>query len=336
MTDSSPCSCLFRWCSLVLNELFDSNSEDLLLKTAYYRRALWLNDGGPTLETILKDVLSSCPDVASTKFDYKKGVDAQIPERSEASAARRGTGIYLTLFKEGGRTATVQNGGPTVLRRSPPRGEEFVNTGIFLIAEGNHVGFVSDGRTNDGQLTGLFHRLFDHKGRPSSETQFALSPRADRKQIERLLRVGVKAIDLDVSAFSTTVADINGSATTGGLFQALGKIPEALRDIGRTKRSPAEAEAASRIQAKIHFGFDGRGADQLVPHILAQVAEPITEHGDGFHIVTNDDVIITREKLAIRRDINVEGDEVAASAESAFDGIRGAMRDWRRAGLFEQ
>lgn len=304
-----------------------------MYKVAHYRRALWAADGGSTLEKILNLCLGNCPDVSSTKFEYKSDTDVQISERSLSAG---GTALYFTLYSEGRKAATVANGGPGVGRHKAPTGQEFLRTGIHLVVEGNHVGYLADGHTNDGQITGLFQRFIEHAKRPKSETQFHLHPRADRQQIEKLLKAGVKSIDLGISAFETTVNDINHEVTKGSLSAAIGSILAPLAQLGAKGRSPEEMLAASEIQTSIHLGYDGRSAGHLVPFLLAKIADGITDTEDEFKIVTRDDNVITRTKLVIRREVSVEGDEIAIDTASAFSAIRSAMKEWRSAGIFEQ
>ena len=98
-------------------------------KIANYRRAIWVVQDGYVLETLLRAKLANCPDVESTKFEYKPEVIVQIAERSMNG---QGMGCYFTLFSEGTPAATVDNGGSRVHRRPAPDGEEFLKTGIYL------------------------------------------------------------------------------------------------------------------------------------------------------------------------------------------------------------
>lgn len=302
-------------------------------KTAHYRRALWLVDRPATIERILGRCLDLHPDVESTKFEYRGGMDVQIAERSTRGG---GIGIYFTLYSEGRRAATVQNGGPRVRRRPAPQGEEFLRTGIHLIVQGDHVAYVADGHTNDGQITALFQKFFEGCGTNENEVKFALMPRADRNQIERLLRDGVKSIDLGVTAFETAVDQMNDDAPARGLARSLSRLGTSIRQFGRSNRTAAEIEAASEIQARLHLGYDGRSAHHLVPVVLAHIAGNISDAADEFKIVTSNDVVITQSKLVIRRDVTVDGDDVAVDTNSAFTALRDAMNHWRTSGVFEQ
>lgn len=308
-------------------------------KVASYRRAIWLAAGGPTLETYVAGRLEICPDVLSTKFEYKAGVWVQVAARSITTS---GIGCYLTLFAQGSPAATVENGGSGIHRRNAPQGEEFIRTGIYLIIEGNHVGYVANGSTNDGQITGLLHKFLTAHGAPDTATQFVLMARADRREIEKLLRTGVKSIDLGVSAFLATVEDIE-QGVANEVQSPAGAFIEGAKDIGKglwrilsAGRTPAEIEAASEIQAKIHIGYDGRNSTALLPILLGKLGESISESAEEFKIVTSQDVVITRDKLVIRREVNVDGDDITLDAASAFAAIRSAMSEWRQAHLFDQ
>lgn len=305
-------------------------------KVANYRRAVWIVQDGRLLEAIVRAKLGNCPDVESTKFEYKADVDVQIAERSING---QGIGCYFTLFSEGTPAATVDNGGSRVHRRPAPAGEEFLRTGIYLLIEGNHVGYVANGHTNDGQITGLLHKFLQQNGAPNDETQFQLMARADRREIERLLRVGVKSIDLGMSSFLATIEDLNAAAPAPGVSNFI----DGARDMGRgllkiigRDRPPQEAEAASELQARVHLGYDGRAANALLPIMLARIGNEIHDQADEFKIVTRQDVIITRDKLVVKREVDIEGDEIALDPASAFAALRFAMGEWRKTGLLEQ
>lgn len=308
-------------------------------KVANYRRALWLVDEGPTLEQILARCLNLCPDVASTKFEYRQGVDIQIANRCTNGS---GVGCYFTIFSEGSPTGTVDNGGASVHRRSAPAGEEFLKTGIYIVVQDDNVGYLANGHTNDGQITGILHKFFERCGEPKASTQFHLTPRADRREIERLLRVGVKSIDLGISAFNSTIEDINNEAAEAqneqlaSLRNGIKEVFSGVAQIVRSGRTYEEIVAASDIQARIHLGYDGRTANKLLPEVLATIGGDIAETDEEFRIVTKHDVIITRDKLVVKHEISVEGDDIALVPASAFSGIRFALQGWRDAGLFEE
>lgn len=302
-------------------------------KVSHYRRAVWLVDNGLTLEALVKRYLNKCPNVVSTKFIYGADIDVQIAERSTTG---RGIGIYFTLYTEGRRAATVRNGGSNVNRRNAPRGEEFLKTGIIIMVEGNNVAYVADGHTNDAQITNLFHCAFKSQNFADVATQFSLMPKMNEDLLQRLIKKGVKSIDLGITSFNATIDQINNAGGNSDWLEPFAAMGEALRNAFGRDRTPLEAEAASHIEATIHLGYDGRSRNALIPQVLANLAHGVEELGSQFKIITTDDVVITHEKLVIRAEIDVDGDEVAIDAQSAFTPLRMIMRTWRRSGIFEQ
>lgn len=305
-------------------------------KTAAYRRAIWLAGDVRSLETLVEDRLTGCPDVASTKFEYKPDIDVQVSSRSTTGD---GVGCYFTLYTEGGATGTVQNGGEGTFRRPPPRGEEFLKTGIYLVIQGNNVGYVANGHTNDGQITGLLHKFITAHGGKTGDTQFGLMARADRRQIDTLLRQGVKSIDLGLSSFIQSAELANRTAVQerhSNFERGLAALRNGVADIFGQDRSAEERRAAADVEARLHLGYDGRSASELVPHLLAAIGSEIEANSDEFKIVTKRDVVITREKLAIKREVDITGDDVILDPPSAFEAIRFAMSEWQEAGLFEE
>lgn len=302
-------------------------------KVAHYRRAVWLEAGGPTLEVLIRGFLDLCPDVAATQFEYKSDIDVQVAERSIVG---QGVGIYLTLYSEGRRAATVQNGGAGVNRRPAPQGEEFLKTGIVIVIQGNDVAYIADGHTNDAQITNLFHSAFRSRNFPEVHTQFVLTPRMNEAQLQAIIQRGVKSIDLGLSSFNSSIEQLNETGEHNAWLAPLVAVRNAMANAFGADKTPAEQEAASLIEASIHLGYDRRNRNELIPRVLSSLARGVEEHGSQFKIVTIDDLVITHDKLVIRAEINVDGDEVAIEAQSAFVSLRQVMSVWRATGIFDQ
>ncbi|MGU3577119.1 hypothetical protein ACLBWZ_16510 [Brucellaceae bacterium C25G] len=302
-------------------------------KVAHYRRVVWLEAGGPTLEVLVRNFLEVCPDVAATQFEYKSDIDVQIAERSVIG---RGVGLYLTLYSEGRRAATVQNGGARVNKRKAPQGEEFLKTGIVIVIQGNHVAYIADGHTNDAQITNLFHSAFKSRNFPAAQTQFGLMPKMNEAQLQNIIQRGVKSIDLGLTSFNASIEQLNASGENSTWLAPFVAVRNAIGNAFSADKTPAEIEAASQIEASIHLGYDGRNRNELIPHMLSSLAHGVEEHGSQFKIVTIDDIVITHDKLVIRAEINVDGDDVAIDAQSAFVPLRQVMDIWRNSGIFEQ
>lgn len=298
-------------------------------KVAHYRRALWLADSYPTLEDVLVEALSNCPLPADTKFEYTHDIDVHIAARSTDNKS-----IYFTLYSEGRRTATVEAGGENVKRRSAPDGEEFLRTGLYLSVIGNNLSYVADGHTNDGQITNLLHRFFIHAGCEDNKTHFGLFAKADRAQIKSILSSGVKSIDLGLSSFLTTINEVNDDAGQTTLSGILGNLFDTVKKIGAAPANATEIEAMADIEARVHLGYDGRSANQLLPHILSKLADGVVESSDEFKIITQDENVITRDKLVIKRNVNIEGDDIALNPQSAFTVLSGLMQEWKAAHVF--
>lgn len=163
--------------------------------------------------------------------------------------------------------------------------------------------------------------------------------RADRRQIDRLLRQGVKSIDLGLSSFIQTAEVANSTAAReqrSNFVQGLASLRSGVASIFGHDRSPEERHAASDVEARLHLGYDGRSASELVPHLLAAIGSEIEANSSEFKIVTKRDVVITHDKLAIKREVDIAGDDVMLDPPSAFEAIRFAMSEWQEAGLFEE
>lgn len=302
-------------------------------KTAHYRRVVWAAPGR-SLEQLIRRALRQCPDVASTKFAYRTDTAAQVTERS---VTRGPVGCYFTLFNEGDPAAVVENGGSRLGRVRAPNGREFIRTGVYLMVEENHLGYVAEGQTNDGQIAGLLYTFLRHLDFPSEELQFHIMPRANLASVRRLLEVGVKEIDIGITAFQVEAEEINAGLPRPLWAQAQRAAATSVRQVFGADRSIAEIEAASQIEAKLSFSFDGRSAGELTAQMMSALARSVLDTADDeFRIVTKDDEVITRDKLMIKRPINVVGDRISLEVASVFGALRESLREWRERGVFAE
>lgn len=302
-------------------------------KTAHYRRVLWLSEGRHSLQQIVAETLSKCPSVASTKFDYKNLIEVQVSEREVKDGS---IGLYFTTFKPGSPTATVQDGGGAINKYSAPKGEEFLKTGIMLVIAANHVAYLADGYTNDGQITAILQQFLKAKGAADPQTQFGLLPKPNGVQLEAILRAGVKSIDLGITNFASTVDELNSKGKNAKWLSPFISLHNQLRDSFKAGRSAAEIEAASEIEVTVHLDYDGRGDKSLVAKVLGELATGVEETASEFRIVTKDNEIITQDKLIMKVNVHVDGDDVATDAKSAFQALKKALADWKRRGMLEE
>jgi hypothetical protein len=303
-------------------------------KTAHYRKAIWLTADGqtPYVGDYLIQALNSKLSVADTKFEYKPGVDVQVSARNIAGNS---IACHFTLYSEGRPTGTVENGGPSVGRASAPAGQEFLRSGLHFIIDRNHLIYVADGHTNDGQINGLIHKFFIHCGLHVDSTKFGFMPRANRREIDTLLRQGVKSIDMGLSDFATAIGEIQDDNANPNALQNVWDV--AVNQVANTlghHRTPDERLAASDIEARLQLSFDGRSSAELVPQLMGRIASDIYgEYTNDFKIITKNDVVITRDRLVLKRDITVDGDDVIINTNSAFDALRHTLNEWNGAGL---
>lgn len=286
--------------------------------------------GGSTLEAVLKAALKQCPQPIDTKFAYSSTVEAHIASRSPDS-----TGAYITIYSAGRKAGTVQAGGAKVGRQPPPKGQEFLRTGIYIKVSGNNLAYVADGHTNDGQITLLLQKFFEHAKRPKRATQFGLYPKGDKKLIKELIKSGVKTIDLGLASYLPTVKQLNEDAKKSGAFVVIDPLLKALSALGKAAANQSETDAMSDIEATIHLGYDGRTSNQLVPQLMSKLANQVADANDEFKIVTRDGNIITRSKIAIRADVDISGDDIALDPQDAFKVLSGVMKQWKTAGVFD-
>ena len=101
-------------------------------------------------------------------------------------------------------------------------------------------------------------------------------------------------------------------------------------------RTPDELDEASELQARLSIGFDGRRSGELVPLIMADIADEVSEESSDFKIITMQNAVITPEKLVVKKIVTVEGDDLAIEPISATTQLKQCLAAWRREGMFEQ
>lgn len=298
-------------------------------KPAYYRRAQFTADG-QTLETLIRQALVRCPEVADTKFSYKSNIAAQVAQRLVSSEH---VGIFFTLFDEGSPAGTVQNGGSRLGKVKAPFGEEFIKTSIHLIVDENHVAYVATGRTNEGQITSLLRKWFDKCKFTGRDLDFEVMRWADRSKIDNFLKDGVQSIDLGVYAFEQDIAEINGDLKRGGIKDVERLLAFSLNSIFGKDLNATQIIAARDIKTKIHLGFDKRTSGHLTPSVMGKMAAEVVESADEFLIETVSGQKITAESIALKKTIIVAGDEDALDSESAFSELGKCISYWKSQGV---
>ncbi|HEV2517146.1 MAG TPA: hypothetical protein VGV07_17970 [Devosia sp.] len=303
-------------------------------KIAHYRRAVWLQ-GGPTLEQRVRDSLAQCPTPADTKFGYRDDVAAQVTERTADVAYA--VGCHISLYSEGRPATTVENGGEAVQNRNAPHGEEYLKTGIHLAIRGDHVAYLASGRTNDSQISNLLYHLFLKAGMQGAGIQFTLAAQPDLEAVRQIIRDGVKSLDLGMTTYATTVAAEVAAQPPQTPTQHVRRfLANFAEPILGADRSLEEIDAASKIQASVHMWFDGRTAGLLTGQLLGEIAESVyDEEDDQFRIVTMNDEVITRDKMLVKREVNVVSQFDALVWASSFAALVQSLEYWEASGVFE-
>lgn len=298
-------------------------------RVAYYRRAQF-NQAGSTLETLIRLALAKLKSVSDTKFAYRTDITAQVTERR---IAHQNVGLFFTLYDEGSAAGTVQNGGSRVGRAPAPSGEEFIRTGIHIVVDENNVAYVAMGKTNDGQITSLLRKLFETASMTGRDLQFEIQAWADFKKLTDMMKDGVKSIDLGIYAFNAELALANKDGRRDIVSKIEGGIADAFMSVFAKSMTAQQIIDAQDIRTRVHIDFDSRKSGHLTPDVMSKIARNVIEADSEFAIVTSTGQKITRDTIALRRLVNIDGDGESLQSDSAFNALSSCLAFWKAQGV---
>lgn len=280
-------------------------------KNGHYRRVLWLTENERNLGQIVENCLQQRETETLPRFPMGDGLECVIVRQTLAAERRY---LHFIVFEAGAPVAIVNTeaelaaAGGFASEQDPHSGQEFIQSQLFCLISDNHIVWTTHNsplRENSLQL--IFSSLIDSCGfgGTTGNTQFGFQVVLDDEVVLEAFRSGIQEIDLGLGAFRPTLERIinGGELPEDGILSKIGSFFS-------HRPTAEEIVAADHIEGKLVLR-PGRDWDK--PHVLdllANMSEGIrSDYDDDFVIVTKNGVRLTREKMSLQREFEVEGNK---------------------------
>ncbi|WP_125182697.1 hypothetical protein [Minwuia thermotolerans] len=274
-----------------------------MIKTAHFRRAIWFSDFKGTLQgalhSCLKDVADGDP---LPVFSLPDGDSCVIARRD---ISRTPVFLHLVKFEKGASAAVIQAAATAPFAEAepanPPDGREFIHTQLFVAVRGNDlVWTLHNAAMREGPITSLLTNLVNEFHDDEEASQFELQAVLDSSIFRAAFESGIAEIDLGVGSFKQTLESLIG---------------EGQPSFFNKSRSTEEIEAASNISGRFILKPGKSCKKPMVKELMKSMADSTVDtHSDGFTILTKNGIRLTKDKMTIKREYEVEGNRQMVDA----------------------
>lgn len=281
-------------------------------KTAHYRRALWVDGLDNVLSTVLEAALSEVGDDVMPVFDISDGMKCMIARRTIASNARY---LHLVTYEEGAPVAVIntqiQAAAVDASEQDPEGENEYIHSQIFCLLRDNHILWATHNQPlREGSIQDILARFIESRGGPHDSTQFFFQVVLDQAVVQNAFEDGIEELDLGIGAFNATLQRI----ANGGVLPSDGFLSK-LTNIMTGPATQEQIDAASNIEGKLILkpGRDWKKPE--VKSLMTTLSNNIrNSYEDEFAIVTKNGLRLTRDKMSLKRECDVQGNRRVLSS----------------------
>jgi hypothetical protein len=300
-------------------------------KVAHYRRASWTDDNSKTLSDMFSACFERVDENRPPIFSFNKELDCVVAKRD---VKRTSTFLQLVAYERGASAAVI----PALTRTdaleadtaAPPEGTEYIQSQLFCIARGNHLVWTAhNSPLREGRVNLLLAKMIYELAGKNAKNQFMLQAKLDKSALEKTLREGIAEINLGVGDFKPTLEALLSPDGLSGM-------PTALKSLVQKSPKPDEIEAAANVMGRLTLRPGRRWNKPHVKELLSDMASNIIEsYEDEFVIVTKSGVRLTKEKISVHKEYEVEGNKQILYTPDVQININNILDDLEDNGLLE-
>lgn len=274
-------------------------------KTVHYRRAVWTGNPDRTLGEVIESGLSLVSPQTLPIFDIGSQLKCMIARRQILYGARY---LHFVCYEEGAPVAVIntQVDSPVAdADEQDPDGEtEYIQAQLFCLISGNNIIWAThNDQLRENKIQNIFASFLLTHGAQPPDTQFGFQVVLDPNVVRRAFEEGIQEIDLGVGDFASTLERVSSGNTlpSEGLLHRLVSL----------LTTPATAEqlnAAANIEGTLVLrpGHDWKKPD--VKELMVTMSSNIRDnYDDEFTIVTKSGLRLTRDRMSLKRDCDVQG-----------------------------
>jgi len=316
----------------LLNWSFTEQGADMK-KVAHYRRAIWVDGMANTLTTMMDDAFAAVPDDLLPTFNISGGFDCMVARRTNHDGARF---LHFVTYEEGAPVAVIntriQAAAVDADEQDPDGENEFIQSQLFCLIFENHVLWATHNEPlREGKIQDILASFALANGVPNEQAQFGFQVVLDQEIIQQAFEDGIQEIDLNLGDFASTLERIsNGGELPAGGFLAM------LSGLFTAPATAEQIDAARDIEGKLILrpGYDWDKPN--VKDLMTSLSNRIRENfEDEFVIVTKSGLRLTRDKISLKRDCEVQGTRRILNSIQMETAMRDVLRALREARIVE-
>ncbi|MEW5770811.1 MAG: hypothetical protein AB1831_10680 [Pseudomonadota bacterium] len=307
-------------------------------KTLYYFRAI-RNKQPFDIQKFMRMVRSNKATCAASEVDLGGGDIVRIQRYVDSEEMIK---IHLARYFPGVMAATLQPKVPTAeddeTPHAAPSGREFKDGDCFLLLKEHHVIFCADG-INHRKAKHYLELLFKEDNLYEQTVGFDLAPASNLDTVKLIHEHGVKAIDLEVSAYALSLPQDKRKTWPARL---LGGFSDEINALAAKDQSAAEQKALEDLMVGVQISLNGSSrAGEPSKRFIESMAQTLFEE-DGldhssFSIITQKNEKIMADKIRLHTRVNLQTkQDNTVSHQSAWAEMERYFDDIRNAGLLEK
>lgn len=292
-----------------------------MIKSAHYRRAVWFEGNESEFSEVMENCLNNPNAGNHPVFRISDDLECVVV-RHHALAGR--TFLHFVSYEQGAGAAVI----PAVLgandidpnEAAPPNGTEFIRSQLYLLVEGNDIIWTThNSALRENSIANLVREFVREFSDDEQDLGFVLHAILDLNQLERAFSEGIEEIDLGLGGFRSTIDEAfsDDDAIGGGILGHL-------RAMISHPLSADDLDAASEVETKIVLRPGKSWKKENVKNFLSDLALDVYQnHDDGFAIVTKSGLRLTRDKVTISKQFEVDGNKQVIDSTQ----VRARMHD---------
>ncbi|NMG39899.1 hypothetical protein GRZ55_11655 [Chelativorans sp. ZYF759] len=300
-------------------------------KVGHYRRAVWLQSRGTTLQSALGRAIAAIPAQTLHAFDVNDDEQCLV---AVANSVAGSVFLHLVVYEQGAGAAVIST--LTRARQAnaneepPPAGREYIISQVFCHVQGNHVIWTTHNTPlRDASIYMLFAGFLESLIGAQAPTQFGLRAILDQAAYRRAFQRGIEEIDLGLGDFRSTLERL----VSGGNLPRMGFVDH-LRSLVGTTPTRQELEAAAMVEGRLTLRPGRDWSHPQVASVLSKVARSVVaNHSDEFTILTKDGLRLTRDKMTVQRDYRVDGNKRVLNQPQVRQSLQRIFGELQNAGV---
>jgi hypothetical protein len=295
---------------------------------------MWAEGLPHTLATVLDEGFDGIEDNTLPIFGVSNDLQCMIARRSLINEDRF---LHFVCYEEGAPVAIINTqiqAAEVEADEQDPQGEnEFIQAQLFCLISGDHVIWTSHNETlRESRIQDILASFITSQGGTADAAQFGFQVVLDQVVIQQALEDGISELDLNIGAFAPTLERLANR----------GELPERgiLSKIGSIFNRPAtdeEMEAARDIEGKLilRTGYDWNKPE--VRELMTTLSNNVRQdYEDEFAIVTKSGLRLTRDKVSLKHDCEVQGNRRILNSFQMETQMRQVLQTFKDLGIVDE